>query len=300
MENKEQFDPKLSSGFDQNLLVLDNLVGRSIKEHHMDNQPVIIITGASSGIGAETARVFGGAGYRVVLAARRAERLESLSAEIISGGGDALPIKCDVVEQSDIEGLVAQVMERYQQVDILLNNAGIGRLDWLEKLHPQEDISAQVAVNLLGTIQVTRAVLPHMIARRSGHIINMSSLGGLLATPTYSVYAATKFGVRGFTDALRREVSVWDINVSAIYPGGVVTEFTDQAGIVRKTGVTTPRYLKLSAEDVATAVLKLARKPKRMLVMPRSMYLVIWLNAFAPGFVDWLIEHQFTRPERGL
>lgn len=266
----------------------------------MEQKPVIIITGASSGIGAAAARMFGDAGYRVALAARRTERLDKHAAEIVSKGGNALPIKCDVVDQSDIDRLITQVIERYQQVDILFNNAGIGRFDWLEKLDIQDDISNQVTANLLGTIQVTRAVLPYMIARRSGHIINMSSMAGLLATPTYSVYAATKFGVRGFTDALRREVGVWDIRVSGIYPGGVVTEFTDQAGIMRKTGVTTPAFLKLSPEDVASSVFKLARKPKRSLVIPRLMYPIIWLNALAPGFVDWLIEQRFTRPERGL
>ncbi len=269
-------------------------------EHHLGHKPVIIITGASSGIGAATARRFGETGYRVVLAARRTERLETISAEIISKGGNALPIKCDVVEQSDIERLITLVIERYQQVDILFNNAGIGRFDWLEKLDIQDDISNQVTANLLGTIQVTRAVLPYMIARRSGHIINMSSLAGLLATPTYSVYAATKFGVRGFTEALRREVGVWDIHVSGIYPGGVVTEFTSQTGIVRNTKVTTPAFLQLSPEDVASSVFKLARKPKRNLVTPRLMYPIIWLNALAPHFVDWLIERYFTRPEREL
>ncbi len=266
----------------------------------MEHKPVIIITGASSGIGAETARKFSGAGYRVVLAARRAQRLESLAAEITAWGGSALPIKCDVTVQAEIEDVINRTMEHYQRVDILFNNAGIGHLDWLENLDAWDHIFNQVAANLIGTIQATRLVIPHMVKHRSGHIINMSSIAGLVATPTYSVYAATKFGVRGFSDALRREVGVWNINVSAVFPGGVVTDFIDQAKNVRKTSVTTPRFLQLSPGAVASSIFKLVRKPKRILVLPRIMYPIIWLNAIAPGFVDWLIERQFTRPERGL
>ena len=105
----------------------------------MEHKPVIIITGASSGIGAETARKFSGAGYRVVLAARRAQRLESLAAEITAWGGSALPIKCDVTVQAEIEDVINRTMEHYQRVDILFNNAGIGHLDWLENLDAWDD-----------------------------------------------------------------------------------------------------------------------------------------------------------------
>jgi short-subunit dehydrogenase len=264
----------------------------------VSEQPVILITGASSGIGAATARLFGAKGYRVVLAARRRERLEALADEIHQLGGQALPVVADMNRLEDIQNLSMRALSVYGQVDILLNNAGFGRLDWLEKLEPEHDIAAMLRVNLLGVIQLTRAVLPAMIAQHKGHIINVSSLAGLVGTPTYSVYAASKYGVRGFTEALRREVGVYGIHVSGIYPGAAETEFADHAGIQRVTNVSTPALLRLSAEDVAQAVWRVARRPSRMTVLPGVMWLAVWLNALCPGVVDGLVERWFVQKER--
>jgi NADP-dependent 3-hydroxy acid dehydrogenase YdfG len=260
--------------------------------------PVILISGASSGIGAATARLFASQGYRVALAARRIERLEELATEIRQGGGQALPIQTDVSRLEDIQALVKHALENFGQIDLLFNNAGFGRLDWLENLDPRSDVQALLQVNLLGQMWMTQAVLPHMIARRQGHIINMASVAGLVAAPTYSLYAASKFGLHGFSQALRREVSVYGIHVSAIYPGGVDTEFSQHARIHRKTGTTTPAWLRLSAEDVARSVFDLARRPRRMLVIPRLMLLAVWANALFPGAVDWVIERRFVSRER--
>ncbi len=266
----------------------------------MSSSPVMLITGASSGIGEATARVFGRQGYRLALAARRLPRLEALAGEIQAQGGQALPVAADVANFQEIERLVGAVLDHFGQIDLLFNNAGFGRLDWLDNLHPLDDIEAQLRVNLLGTIWTTRLVLPHMIARRKGHIINMSSMAGLIATPTYTIYAASKFAVRGFTEALRREVSIYGIRVSGIYPGGVSTEFSQHTGVHQKSGLTTPSALRLSAEDVAQAVLSLARRPRRSLILPAPMKVAVWLNALFPALVDWMIERRFTRVERGL
>ena len=167
-----------------------------------------------------------------------------------------------------------------------------------EKLDPQKDIDLQIQVNLTGLIQTAQAVLPHMIERKRGHIINMGSIAGLIATPTYSVYAATKYGLRGFTEALRREVSIHGIEVTGIYPGGVATEFGDKAGIKRKTNVSTPRFLKLTAQDVAYSVLRVVRKPYRAVIIPGLMRPTVWLSVIFPGMVDRIIERRFTKRER--
>jgi short-subunit dehydrogenase len=259
---------------------------------------VILITGASAGIGEATARLFAAEGYRVALAARRAERLEALAGEIRAQGGQALPVAADLGCLEDIRRLVQTVLEHYGQIDILFNNAGFGRLGWLEGLAPEADVQAQLQVNLLGAIWLAQAVLPQMIARRTGHIINMSSMAGLVAPPTYSVYAASKFGLRGFSEALRRDVGIYGLHVSGIYPGGVDTEFANVARIERRSGVTTPDWLALSAEDVARDVLRLARHPRRMVILPRVMYLAVWLNALAPGLVDWAVRRLFVERER--
>ena len=263
------------------------------------SSPVTLITGASSGIGAATARLFGSRGHRVILAARRGAQLEALASEINAGGGEAFPIPADISQLAQIENMVRRAMDRYGQIDILINNAGLGRLNWLEDLDPQEDIAYQIQVNLTGMIQTTRLVLPGMLARGSGKIINVGSIAGLVATPTYSVYAATKYGVRGFTEALRREVSGRGIEVAGVYPGSVVeTEFGQKSKLRRKTGISTPKSLKLTAGEVAETIWGVVEHPRRAVITPWQMRPVVWMCVVLPGLVDKIIERRFTRRER--
>ena len=265
----------------------------------MSENPVVIITGASSGIGAATARLLSGKGYRLSLAARRLDRLQALADEIKSTGGQALPVATDVTNLEDIHNLVQITLDEFGVIDVLFNNAGIGRIDWLERLDQVDDIEFQIQVNLTGVIQMTRQVLPHMIERRSGHIINMSSVAGLVPVPTYSVYAATKYGLRGFTEALRRELSPLGVQVSGIYPSGVKTEFRGRRGATRGSRIRTPDSLRMDAEQVAQAVLRLIRRPRRALVIPGVMRLAAGLNAVMPGLADTVIQAWFARKGRG-
>jgi short-subunit dehydrogenase len=251
-------------------------------------QPVLIVTGASSGIGEAAARLFARRGYRVVLAARRFERLQSLSEEIGAAGGEALPIGVDVTSSGDIQNLVHSTLDRFGRVDVLLNNAGMGRMGWLDRLAPEGDIERQIRVNLVGAIEVARAVLPPMLEQGSGHIINMSSIAGWIGTPTYSVYAASKFGLRGFTEALRREVAPAGIHVSGIYPGGVETEFAEKTG--RRGGMRTPAWMRLSAEQVAQVVWNVTQRPRREIIIPWSMRLAVSFNLLFPGVLDRLLS----------
>lgn len=261
---------------------------------------VVIVTGASSGIGEATAREFGREGAKVVLAARRVDRLLSLAQEItnMETGADVLVVQADLSKLEDIQSMVKQTIDKYGRIDVLVNNAGFGRLDWLENLDPIKDIQGQFDVNVMGVIQTTRQALPVMIKQRSGCIINMCSMAGLVATPTYSIYAACKHAVHGFSEALRREVKPWGIHVSMVYPGGVTTEFGSHAGIKRKTGYTTPRFMLLTAEQVAQAVIKLARNPRRMWIIPWLWSMSVWMNRNFNGFVDYTTIRNFTIPER--
>jgi short-subunit dehydrogenase len=264
----------------------------------MPTSPVIIITGASSGIGAATARVFAKGSYRVVLAARRKDRLVELAGEIQCVGGQVLVVPTDVGQLEQVEVLVAQTLEAFGQIDVLFNNAGFGRLGWLEELDPHSDIDQQIRVDLLGVIHTSRMVLHHMIQQRRGHIINMASIAGLVAPPTYSIYAAAKFGLAGFTQALRREVDSIGIRVSGIYPGGVATEFEQHLGRPSKYEITSPPWLLLSPEKVAQEVWRISQRPRRMVVIPRIMWLAVGLNAIAPGLVDAGIRLLYTKKAR--
>lgn len=266
----------------------------------MPDLPVIIVTGASSGIGEAVARLFASQGYRVTVAARRLERLQVIADEINSDGGQAIAVQANLNLFEDIQNLVASTISEFGQVDVLLNNAGFGRLKWLEQLDPVDDIQAQLQINLTATILVAREVLPHMIERRKGHIINMASLGGFIATPTYTIYSASKFGVRGFTEALRREVGVYGINVTGVYPGGVKTDFKKHTGADRKTGRTTPASLRLETEEVAQAIMKVVNHPRNTVILPWQMRFAVWMNSLFPGLVDWIIESRFTRLERDI
>ncbi|MCL4269978.1 MAG: SDR family oxidoreductase [Anaerolineales bacterium] len=259
---------------------------------------VVIVTGASSGIGEAAAREFGREGAKVVLAARRVDKLEALAKEIEALGSQTLVVQADLSKLEDIQKMVSNTLQTYGRIDVLVNNAGFGRLDWLENLDPAEDIQAQIDVNVMGVIQTTRQVLPVMIQQRSGSIINMCSMAGLVGTPTYTIYAASKHAVHGFSEALRREVKPWGIDVSLIYPGGVVTEFSQHAGIKRKTNATTPKFMLLTAEQVGKAVVKLVRRPRRMWIIPWLWSVTVFLNRFLPDVVDATTIKNFTIPER--
>lgn len=257
---------------------------------------VVLITGASSGFGEDAALLFAAEGCKVVIAARRVERLQALAEKIQSQGGEALAIPVDVADRADIENMVTTTIDLYERIDILFNNAGFGHLNWLEDLDPGRDIDTQVQVNLLGVIHTTRLVLPHMLRRGEGHIINMSSAAGLIAAPMYTVYAATKFGVRAFTDALRREVAPLGLHVTGIYPGPARTEFGRRTGARSAPGLFSRLpFLRMSSEEVAQRVVQAAVRRPRTVVIPWWFRVLSAINAIFPGIVDLFFEITFTK-----
>jgi short-subunit dehydrogenase len=251
---------------------------------------VVLITGASSGFGEDAARLFAREGCRVVLAARRLEKLQALAAEIQSEGGEAIAIPVDVNESAEIEVMVQTVLDLYQQIDILFNNAGFGAMDWFENLEPQRHIETLIHVNLVGTMLVTRAVLPGMLERRAGHIINMASVAGLIASPLITTYSASKHGVRAFTDALRREVTPFGVRVSGIYPGPAGTEFGTHLK-KHRTRDTVNKFidLRMTSEYVARRVVGLAKHPRRSLVIPGWFRVITTFDTVFPVIVDWIL-----------
>ena len=257
---------------------------------------VVLITGASSGFGADASRLFAKEGCIVVLAARRMDRLTAQAEEIRLTGGQAFAVPLDVAELSQIEEAVQTVLDKFGRIDILFNNAGFGRLDWLERLDPSSDIEAQIDANLTGLIQVTRLVLPGMLSRRSGTILNMSSVAGWIAPPLYSIYAATKFGVNGFTDALRREVAPFGIKVCGIFPGGATTEFGQHTGSASSKSIfKAAAFLNMTSEYVARRTVGLARHPRRTLFLPWWYAPVVWFERTFPGLVDWILKIAFVK-----
>jgi NADP-dependent 3-hydroxy acid dehydrogenase YdfG len=185
---------------------------------------VIVITGASSGLGEAAARHLAASGAKLVLAARRADRLETLVAEIEANGGQAWAVTTDVAKRDDVENLIRQAVEKFDHVDVLINNAGVMPLAPMA-LRKVDEWDQMIDVNIKGTLYGIAAVLPGMQARKSGHIINLSSVAGLKVSGGLgTVYSATKFAVKAISEGLRTEVAGDNIRVTTLYPGAIDSE----------------------------------------------------------------------------
>ena len=187
---------------------------------------VVVITGASSGLGEATARLLSSQGASVVLAARRADRIAALAKQLEDDGGKALAVTTDVTDRQQVKQLVDKTVEAFGKVDVMLNNAGLMPLAPLEELKTDE-WDQMIDVNLKGVLNGIAAALPHMKAQKSGHFINVSSVYGHKLGPAATVYCATKFAVRALSEGLRQEVKPYNIRTTVISPGAVATELLE-------------------------------------------------------------------------
>ena len=193
--------------------------------HNIEGK-VVVITGASSGLGAAAARHLSALGASVVLGARRVERILSLAKELAGSGAKALAIATDVTHYDQVKGLVDAAVQAYGRVDVIINNAGLMPHSPLERLKI-DDWDRTIDVNIKGVLYGIAAVLPYMKQQQSGHIINVSSVAGHKVTPGGAVYAATKHAVRALSEGLRLEVKPYNIRTTVISPGAVATELPD-------------------------------------------------------------------------
>jgi len=187
---------------------------------------VVVITGASSGLGAATARLLSAEGASVVLGARRVDRIQSLADELHAKGGKALAIATDVTHVEQVKKLVDSAVQKFGRIDVMINNAGIMPHSPLERLKI-DDWNRTIDVNIKGVLYGIAAALPHMKQQKAGHIINVSSVAGHKVTPNGAVYCATKHAVRALSEGLRVEVKPYNIRTTIISPGAVATELPD-------------------------------------------------------------------------
>ncbi|RWH72924.1 SDR family oxidoreductase [Mesorhizobium sp.] len=222
---------------------------------------VVLITGASSGIGEEAARVLARAGATVVLGARRTERLRSICDEISAAGSVARACSLDVTDRKDVAAFAQQALSEFGRIDVLVNNAGIFSLSFLSECDV-DTWDRMIDVNIKGVLYGIAAVLPIMNRQETGHIINIASIAGLRAAPTGAVYCATKYAVRAISQSLRQETQ--KIRVTSICPGVVETpiadNITDETG---KAAWASIRPYALQSEDVANAILFAIAQPNR-------------------------------------
>jgi NADP-dependent 3-hydroxy acid dehydrogenase YdfG len=184
---------------------------------------VVVITGASSGLGEATARLLSAGGAAEALGARRAGRLKALVNEIVESGGKALAVATDVTSCDQVKALVEQAVERFGRIDVMINNAGLMPQAPLERLKVDE-WDQMIDVNIKGVLYGIAAALPHMQRQKAGHFINVSSVAGHRIGPGFAVYAATKHAVRALSEGLRQEVKPYNIRTTVISPGAVATE----------------------------------------------------------------------------
>lgn len=187
---------------------------------------VIVITGASSGMGEATARDLATKGAKLVLGARRKDRLDSIVSDIVDAGGEAVAVATDVTRREDVQKLVDTASQTYGRVDVIFNNAGLMPLSPLPSQRVDE-WDQMVDVNIKGTLYGISAALPYMQEQKSGHVINVSSVYGHKVVASGAVYCGTKYAVRAISEGLRQEVKDYNIRVTVISPGAVDTELTD-------------------------------------------------------------------------
>jgi NAD(P)-dependent dehydrogenase (short-subunit alcohol dehydrogenase family) len=245
----------------------------------------VVITGATSGIGLETARAFARAGAKVVVAGRREERLDELVEEIAGRSGEALAVRTDVAEQSQVERLIEKSVKRFGRVDTLVNNAGVGIAARFEE-QSIEHFRRVMEINFWGAVYGCKAVVPLMRAQPNGGvIINVSSILGKRGVPFETAYCASKFALAGFSEALRTEVMSAGIDVSTIFPGAVESEIWESAS--NQTGLEMPSFLpKFPARELARIIVQDARFPQPEIVMSLDAQAVSFLNTLAPGLMD--------------
>ncbi len=258
---------------------------------------VVIITGASTGIGREVALQLADQGAWLALAARSAEQLESVAAECRQRGGKAIAIPTDVADESQCKRLIDRAAVEYGRIDTLINNAGISMWAKFEDLKDLSILDQIMRVNYLGSAYLTAYALPYL-KRTRGRIVGVSSLAGKNGVPTRSGYAASKHALAGFFDTLRIELADSGVSVTMIYPGFVKSEIRERAAgadgqPLRQSPVHENEVM--TAETCARIIIDAAAKRKREEVMTLRGKLGQWLKLIAPGLVDRIAQRAIEQ-----
>ncbi len=257
---------------------------------------VVVITGAGSGIGMQTALRFAGEGARVAVADRDAERVRALAQRIEEDGGQALAITADVSQRDDVRRMVRAAEERFGRIDVLVSSAGYALGATIEDTTAQ-DFRELWETNVMGMLWGMQEVLPIMRRQRAGHIINISSAAGRIAYPGIGAYSATKHAIVALTDAVRAEEAEAGIQASVVYPIGTRTKFFEAARLVNGASVG-PHGPTQSPEHVAKRIVACAKRPTLEVLPYRPLRLGIMLNSIVPALMAF-IRRRAHRTQRG-
>ena len=263
----------------------------------------VLITGASQGIGKATALLLAQHGYDVVLAARNGDRLEALAQEIQGMGRKALAVPTDVTEIEQVKALVEKALNYYENIDVLINNAGICMTGPIS----QTDLSDWhkiMDINLWGYIHTIHTLLPHFLKRQQGTIVNVGSIGGKMPLPNMTVYSTSKYAITGMTETLRLELEPQGIHVCGVHPSATDSDFLERAVFLEERNSETQQAreqmkqmlkgpLASKSEDVAEAIWKVIRHPQAEVIVgagivPTSVYKIF------PALTQWLMQKATT------
>ncbi|CAM3046212.1 SDR family oxidoreductase [Paenibacillus sediminis] len=256
----------------------------------MLNNKVVVITGASSGIGAITAQMLSERGAIPVLAARSMDKLQKVGERLTN---PHLLIQMDVTDQQQVDSGFKRIYDTYGRVDILLNNAGYGVFEYADRMDTRE-FAAMMDVNYMGIVRCTKAVLPKMLEARSGHIVNVASAAGKIATSKSSAYSATKHAVLGFSNALRQELRGTGVKVSTINPGPIDTPFFEVADPSGQY-VSNVKWFMMKPEKVAKTIVSVMEKQKEEVDLPRLAGIGLKLYQLFPRLADRLTYNMLNK-----
>jgi len=252
---------------------------------------VVLITGASSGIGRAAAIQFAKEGACVILVARRKEKLDQIDKELKKFNASTLVCECDVSDKTQVKKMSKMVLEKYESVDILVNNAGFAIYGSVSNL-TIEDIESQMATNYLGMVYCIKNFLPLMIKKKSGHIVNVASVAGSIGLPGIASYCASKFAMLGFSEGLKHELKETGVGVTVVSPIMVRTNFFDHPSFEKM-----PKYspTSISAETVAKAILKASDSPRLEIIVPSVARIAVWLKSTFPYLINPILGSSFRK-----
>ncbi len=254
---------------------------------------VIVVTGASSGIGEQACVDFAKQGAKVVLVARSKEKIESIANKINEDyHTQARAAACDVSKKQQVLSMSRQVLDEFEHVDVLVNNAGFGIFGTVKDLSIEE-LEDQLATNLLGTIYCTKVFLPSMLGRRAGHIVNVASVAGSIGIPGMAAYCASKFAMLGFSQSLYHELSGTGVGVTVVSPITVKTNFFDHQSFRKVRPNYTPAAL--SAQHVSKAILRAANSRRMEIIVPFYVRGGVWLTQTFPYLINPLLGSAFRK-----
>lgn len=260
---------------------------------------VVIVTGASAGIGKALALQLADQGAKVTLAARRAERLEQLAIECRQRGGEVLVVPTDITNETQCKTLVEKTIAAFGRLDMLINNAGMAVVALFDQLPDLHLFKYTVDVNFIGSVHCTYYALPYLKQSR-GRIVAISSMGGKAAIPYNTLYIASKYALHGFYESLRMELATHGVSITVICPWWVATEFHEaqlnKEGMPRgERGRTIYTRRTMNADRCAEITLDAAIKRRREILMGPGI-LAVWLKALSPGLLDWMAVKMVLEP----